>query len=551
MQEKIWILSIESLDENDQPQTLRFSSARYTSPEGDYYDVRLKQPCLFSTNAFTGSVINTASRSGYGEAVLLNLDQGLNYIADHSVNGRKLSLKLVEEGVDREIVSGTVRNIVFNDGTVSIRLRDFQEQLDEADPEVYYKGNNISPNGVEGTPDGLLGSIKPKVFGSVSNAEPYLVNPVKLIYEYDSLSRPAILNAVYDRGVALSFHRSVTTLSELYDIVVPSGKYVIHKGFFKLGAPPTGTVTFDAEGVYSKAGDVFSNIASRQGFFVDGTSVSLLNTTGVIGLYIKETVNTSQILDDICISCGAYWSFTSTGDIFVRLLEKPELETTLNIFPYSIISIQRTSIGSGENGVPVYKFETEYDSIETVQTDLAAIVSDSRKERLANQFRTFVVENQSVKKRNPLAEPVKIKSLFRNKQSAEVMSNRLLTLFQVRRDRVSAELRLDQETVSALNIGKTVKIYSEKLGYDAGANFVILGYTIDAKLNKVSIDLWGYTNGSGSFNLKVSENGSVLLIDNKYGYLLTSDINTVKMNSILKTNNGALLIGPDYKLAIE
>mgnify|MGYP007026937583 CR=1 FL=1 len=93
--------------------------------------------------------------------------------------------------------------------------------------------------------------------------------------------------------------------------------------------------------------------------------------------------------------------------------------------------------------------------------------------------------------RHPLSEELEIETALRTLAAAETQAVRLQTLLGVRRDTLTATVRLDEITAGAVDIGTVINLISYKLGYSAGKNFIVLGYTLDARLSRVELDLFG------------------------------------------------------------
>lgn len=494
MVEKIWLLTVEALDEVNNPITLRFSSGYYNDPLGNYYDDRIQQPALFTLGVYTGNVIQTGSRSGFGETVLVNLDGGLDYLADYAVDGRVSVLSLVDElGVVTPIIEGTVQQLVFSEREISVRLRDPQESFSEDHPANEYLGNNILPNGLEGVEGDIKGQVKPKVYGQVRNAEPKLVNTSQLIYQVHDLTITPLVSVsvleVYDRGVMLTKHNHYTTLADFLAAGVPSGHYATYEGYFKLGSSPTGTVTCDVDSSKFLLGDVFELIVMEGGFTFDHSDKTSLNLLGSVGIYHIDNRTTASMLDLLSMSVGAYWYFE--GNVVKAKQLVAPITTTSQIQDYEIVSISRDSLGSGENGLPVYKIKLKADKVETVQNDLAGAVDDVYRARVAVQFREAIAESMAVKTRHPLSKEIEVETALRSLTDAQVQANRIQTLLGVRRDTVRATVRLSQEQYDNIAIGRQITLFSYKYGYSSGKNFVVLGYTINAKLLRVELELWG------------------------------------------------------------
>lgn len=514
MLERIWLIEIEALDETDTPVDLTFASGDYTSPEGIYYDNRIKQPALYTSSAYAGDLVKSGSRSAYGEAVLVNPDGELDYLANYSLDGRGMTVSLRDEFGDiTPLIFGTVGSTTFSDTTISIRLRDPQEILNLDDPEQYYLGNNILPNGLEGVEDDIKGRIKPKVIGVVLNAEPVLVNTARLIYQVQSLPIATTIDAVYDRGVLLAKHTTYTTLSDFLAVNVPSGKYADYQGYFKLGTSATGDVTVDVSTNIRKSGDVFSYIASRQGYVTTVDSMAELNQLGDVGFYIRDKKKTSDMLDMIARSIGGYWVINADQSLTAKQLTPPKEISDVSIFDYQILNISRQALGAGGNGLPIYNVVVRSDKIEKTQTDLAGAVLDERKARLAEPYRESVSTLDFVQQRHPLSETLIVETVLRDSSKGLDLADRLSRLLSKRRDSISVEVRLDEEITSKIAIGNTVFLQSKKLGYSDGALFTILGFTLDARLSKATLFLWGNSNINGGFGLLTGSGISTLLVD--------------------------------------
>lgn len=495
MQERIWLLTIEALDSSDTPTVLRFSSGDYTDSSGNYYDLRLKQPCLYTNTAYFGSVIQTTSQVGYGEAVLVNTDRGLDYLADYAVDGRVMTLSLLMEstGTIETVLTGSVQSLRFEDSTISVQLRDEQAILDNPHPYTSYLGDNILPGGVEGLASDIKGNQKPTVYGKVRNMEPILVNTVNRIYQvHDHSKNPNVdVIAVYDRGVLLTLHTTEADLASLFSVNPPAGYYSKFGGYFRLGVPPNGVLTVDVDAALVDAGDVVELILSEVGCTLSPQSKTLLNTeSGDIGFLLSTEQPTSFMLNTVAQGVGGYWFVDTNKVVTFGLLESPS-SAQVELYDYQIISISRSATGAGSNGLPVHKVKLKTDKVELVQTDVAAGADESVRARVKNQWREAVFENPATKVRHPLSEEIVIETALRDFTDSEAQAQRIQQLLGVRRDIVSVVARVDDEVLAALSIGSTVKVTSYKLGYSAGKNFTIIGYTLNAKLSRVELDLFG------------------------------------------------------------
>lgn len=486
----IWLLEMDALDGSDVATTLRFSSAEY--PRQAYqWSARIKQPGLFKTKAL-GSVVPGSGKSGYGETVLNNNDGGLNYLADYAVDGRAATIYLMDsEYTRRTVLRGTVEALIFDNTDVSVRMRDPYKRLDVSHPQSVYGGTNVLPAGVDGVSSDIAGKNIPRCYGAPRNVAPILVNTSRYIYQACDRSTSSIIS-VFDRGVALTADTPYASLSDLQaaEGTPDPGYYRAYQGYFRVGSTPTGQVTADVNSTTLQLGAVFSLIASEAGFTVSDTDVAALTTT--VAIFLTSVRNTSDLLTLLADSCGGYWAVDSTGVLRFGQLLAPS-SPSLTLTDSSVRKVTRTAVGAGPNGLPYKKVTLNADPVETVQTDLAAVVSAARVARLASRFRSSVQVASALQiARHPLAMELMIDTALRFTTSGTTQSTRLRDLFAVRRDSVTVEASMTSDLAASMTIGTVVTLQTNKLGYNLSPRtMTILGYQLDARSGRVSVDLWG------------------------------------------------------------
>lgn len=475
-----WTLTIQARDEDNQPQTLRFSLGRYMDAEDNFYDPRILQPGLYEAGLYAGQLLQQG-RSGYGETTLVNTDGGLDYLANYAVDGREMVLAL--DGVPQ--VVGTVARLAFSDDEVSVVLRDPLEPLRSPHPMETYAGNNVLPNGLEGTEDDIAGEPKPLVLGEARNAQPVLINTALLIYQVSSLADCEI-QAVYDRGVTLDNGGAYTSLAQLQSIAPAAGEFRAYQGFLRLGSTATGTVTVDAEQADPRAGAVAQALATARGYTLHDDDVAALNTYGAVRFYITNDTNTLELLDRIAESIGGWLSVQSDQALRLGTWEAPA-PTELAVHDYAIQTVSRSATGAGPGGLPVWRVNIDCDRIETVQEDLAGDVDNARRARLAKQTRRVVATSEAVRDRHPLAGEITINSVLASYSQSQAVANRVLELLSVRRDTVQVE------AVEALlpAVGGNLTLITPRQGYGNGRAMRVTGYRLDAQTNELSLNLWG------------------------------------------------------------
>lgn len=475
-----WTLTIQALDEENTPQTLRFSLGIYLDDDDNFYDPRILQPGLYEAGLYAGQLLQQ-SRSGYGETTLVNADGGLDYLADYAVDGREMILAFA--GVPQ--VTGTVARLAFSDTEVSVVLRDPLEPLRSPHPMETYAGDNLLPNGLEGTEDDIAGEPKPLVFGEVRNAQPVLVNTAQLIYQVSSLA-DCTVTAVYDRGVALDNGGVYTSLAQLQNTAPDPGDFRAYQGYIRIGDNAEGTLTVDAEQSDPRAGAVAQSLAAARGYTLHASDVATLNAYGAVRFYLTTETNTLELLDRIAESIGGWLAVQP--DQLLRLGDWEAPESTDNaIRDYSIETISRSATGAGDNGLPVWRVTLECDRIETVQDDLESNVSEARRARLARQTRRVVATDQSVQDRHPLAGEIIINSVLASYAQNQGVAQRVLALLSVRRDSVQVEtLEAPLPTV-----GGNLTLITPRHGYGNGRAMRVTGYRLNAQTDELSLNLWG------------------------------------------------------------
>ncbi len=482
----LWAVDIAALDGSNAAETLRFASGDYTQVESGpahyYYDLRLIQPALFQVRANTGPILPNGGRSSIGQVELLNTDGGLDYLADYAVDGRAMTVRQIVDGTPSTFLTATVERMTFSGQRVIFTLRDPLAALDDAIAANAFAGNNVLPDGVEGTADDIGGTRKPLVFGSIINASPVLVNTSKLIYQVHDGSDVTV-TAVRDRGVALTFESTATDLTDLLTTAPAAGYWRTFEGYISLGSAAQ-SITCDAARDDIGAGDVFDELATLAGFAFNATDIAAVNALGDVGLYVTADTTYKAAMESIAHGCGSYFALDDGGEIRVIALAAPAA-ADISVEDWQLATLDRPAVGSGSNGLPIYKVTVQADAVATVQTDVAA--SAVNPARYASEYRSAVATDTAIKTRHPLSAELIIPSPLRDLADAQAVADNLLPLLKMRRDVVECGVKnLD---VSELFVGATVTVNTTRLGYPR--SFVLLGWRLDANANRTYLNLWG------------------------------------------------------------
>ena len=481
-----WLLTIEARDGAGDPVTLRYSDGHYPDASARLWVPRIAQPGLYREGMFTGDLVKVA-RSGAGETVLINADGALDDLVDYAVDGREVVLSNVQDGVETVALRGTAAGLVFSRGQVTLTLREPQALLQVDHPHETYAGDNVLPDGLEGTEDDIQGQVKPRVYGDVRNASPVLVNSSRLIYQVSS--RPdCTVSAVYDQGAALVDGGAYADLAELESVAPVAGEFRAYQGYVRLGDSPVGSVTVDAACSTTLAGAAMAAIALEAGYVLEAADAAALDTVGAVGIYLTGSATTAALLDRLAVSVGGYWRIDAAGVIRAQVLEAP-VAPVMTLADHQITDISRSATGAGANGLPAWKVVVTADRVETTQTDLAGSVDEARKARMANETREATAQREAVQARHPLADDLSVTSDLRSLSDAQAVAERLADLLSVRRDRVTLTARLSQAV--ALELGQTITVVTPRLGYRAGRTMIVVGREFNALRGRMTIELWG------------------------------------------------------------
>jgi len=490
----VWIATISVLNASNAAETLRFSDGAYTDASWNYYEARMHQPAIIKVSPEDGGTFNIFSTAAFGEIDLENIDGGLDYLADYALDGGLCVLSLVDAGVVTNYLTAIISTMHERDSHIFLTINNLNEVLAKPHPFEKYTGANVLPDGLEGVLGDIKGNIKPKVFGTVTNATPVAVNTSREIYQFSS-RQTCTVSMIYDMGLALALGTTFTyaNLASFQTTVPTAGTFNRCAGYVRLGTTAVGTITGDAfDGSYLAPGNVFEAVISevtRISVSLNSASKAALNISGEVGIYVNSEESTASILNKIVVSIGAFWYFKAS--VIFAGYTTLATTATLEFNDYEIEMAERTATGIGSNGLPISTVKVKYNKIETVQapTELAGAVTAARQAALANEFRTVTSTDAAVLTRHPMSETVEIESYLLTEGTAQAVSDRLLLNFKSRCDIVS--IAANVITIPDLTLGIGVKIITPKLGYSAGKILTLIGYEIDAKLKKITMELIG------------------------------------------------------------
>lgn len=479
-----------------------------------HYEGRIQQPAnivrtMFSSNATTGR-----SQIGFGNLVLLNNDGGLDYLLNYSFAGRPITIRLGDvqqnsNGVPNwvTLLRGTMEQAELSWQKVTIRVRDRLLDLAKPIQQTRYAGNNALPAGLEGVADDLKGKPKPLVFGSVWNVAPPCVNTDRRIYQLHAGSAIQSVGEVYDRGAPLTTGAAYASQADMEANVPAAGQYRLWNdatagAFIRLGSAPTGLVTCDVKrgaAISNRTvGQLFNSILLAAG--IPSSDISSSDITALdaaapyeTGVYAgwQDDVTPLQLLDELCISAGAWYGVDATGIFRVGRVELPTGASVGTITATDIIKIERVASRDPGVGIPAWKVKVGYKKLYNVQTDLAATVADARKSYFSNEYRRVEASDASVKTANVLSPEMEFLTSLTSDADATTEASRLLTIYKARRDMYEVTVRVDSALASILDLGKIITMQVNRFGMSAGKKFLIIGIRNNMRGYQFDLTLWG------------------------------------------------------------
>jgi hypothetical protein len=531
----VYLIEVDAYNFTTQAiERLRYATQGFNAPDAPgYYQGRVMTPPDFGRFLLAPGATSGTNTVTPGDVVLANNDRALDGLRDYGIGGQSIRI-LIGHTTDNytgfiPLASGRVEQVLFDlvvgqnttTDTVTLRFRDRLLDFSLPIQNHRYLGNNVAPDGVEGGDD-LKSKPVPLMWGKVYNVTATNVNAYKDIYQVAE-NQISTLVQVYDAGELLTPGPSYSSLAALQDdaqIPTPGyfRSYIGSEGsYFRLGATPKGTITFDAiEGATAadwSAGQVAFRILTSKGglnpseiSMEDLTVLDALNQNSV-GIYVGDESNIQTPIDAILSSIGAAGGFDRLDVFRMRRINLPLIENAtavlrapitsskLAVDEIRVISVRFIPTNDPDKGVPTYEQTINYRKNYTVQAGngLASQALDDQTfvNFVGSEFRTTVRDAAWVKVGNPLAIKKSMDSLLTESLAADEECERQLTLYSGRRDFIELEVSLNFDVIAAIDIGDVVMLYIPAYGYDAGQPMLLTGMIYNTSRNVLTIEAWG------------------------------------------------------------
>ncbi|HYC64939.1 MAG TPA: hypothetical protein VEC14_09425, partial [Reyranellaceae bacterium] len=453
-------------------RTLRYSGAPYTTaatdtPASTPYDHRL-QRLTVERRLDGGGLLGGLARV-FGELELLAVDGGLDSVAsDYALSGRPARFKMgpsTRPCADFGPVATLRMGLPWlSRDTLRIALEDYATRLNQPVQGTVYAGTG----GLEGGTD-LAGRPKPLTYGYVSSVSAPLVDSARLIYQVHDGQVQGV-PAVYDRGVSLTQGADYASFADLLATSPSLGQYRVYKpsGFIRLGSTPAGEVTFDVEGDASGGfvatpADILKRLLRRRLYDTEIDFVSLAQLGADLpyaaGLWIPpEAIALEEVIRAWAESLGGWAGFNRFGGLGAGIFTAPTGGAAFYLAERDLDALDREALPAELSPV-VWRVSVGYRRNYTVQTDLAASVTEARRSFAANEYRWAVAEDTGVLSRYLGAQELVITGPYKDLASAQAEATRLLAFWNQPRAlyRVVTgltALRLDLGAVVSLDINR-------------------------------------------------------------------------------------------------
>lgn len=507
-------------------KTLCFATQGFTSKPTDDPANTHFAPAVIEAGNFSQYLINSLvtdgrSRIGVGVVTLANVG-ALDAMSEYGLDGREI---VIRRGVIGQaypptwetLLTGTMEQAEFTLSRVSVRIRDRQAEVaDKAYQETKYAGSNSgSPlSGVEGVAEDLKGKPKPVLYGKARNLPVPMVNSAKLTFQI-SHRQISSIDAVYVGGLAISAGTGHGSLDDLQGATVGAGTYDYYLGsgsdgaYFRLGTAPDNVVTCDATQGGSAADRTAAQIAQVillakgvDGGDIDTDSVDDLDTANdaVIGIWTgTEERRTGDVLDEVLGSVGGYWATDANGTYFFGRLEAPSGTPVLSLGDADLLessgeAVERLSAKTDDRGLPAWRINFRYQKNYRVQDGgdvVPAVTSQERRAQLAEEWRTVISEDASVKTKHLLAPEKTVTSLIDDATAAATEAQRLRDMYKVKRDFLRVRVPPSRLAGTVLKLGDVIELDRARFDWDGGKLFRVMGITNEFGINQTTLELWG------------------------------------------------------------
>ena len=499
-----WLLLAQPYDEAiTATRSLYFSDLGFTttpaeSPANTYWDRRIEVPLVVGQSLFAGSDAGGRSEVSIGQITLANHDGALDALAGYDWDGRLIEVRTT--AVERPsladffvVFSGTAERLVPGD-EIAIEVRDLQILLEEP----YQPARFLGTGGVEG-PAEYKDRRKPRLVGVARQFSPLLLNEPSQVWCFGDgpLGGPLV---VCDAGVALTFNADYASYAALIAATIIAGAYGTCNalGLLRLGVPPSGVLTLDAEGA-KPAGTVLKRFADIAVHVIDAATtlaptdfatgtVTALNALcpQTLGHWYdgSSDLTARHVLDDLAQSIGAHYGFDDSRKLVLGRLDAPALVADVSFGERGLLEL-RPLPAERRLKTQIVRWGRRHRPLQ--DQDIAGSITGSARQAFIEEWRQERDTSASVAAASLLALEESLESAFDNAADALAEAQRRVALHGPRRAAFEATV----EFVPGIRPGLTVQITDPRFGLSAGRRFRVMRVERRAAEQEITMELWG------------------------------------------------------------
>lgn len=462
-----------------------FHTTPTDTPPRTWFDPRLRQAPQLARVMFESVGSFGATRASLGSVELVNEDGALDeLLTDWAFDGRRMTVRAGDVSAPHStwpvIMTATLSGVQSAGTALSVDIRDRLVDLDAWD-RPQYAGDNVAPNGVEGTPTDLKGQYKPWLFGRGLNLPVKAVNTSKLIYEVSA--RPCTVTRALDNGKDLTMAAPYSSLADMITTAPTAGQARAFGGYIRLGSTPVGPITVYAETAEKTATGLLREIALLAGIPPADISADALPNTAVVGVLADGETTPRAVMDALASSVGAWYGFDRQSQLRMQRIDAPTGMPVAVWGESEQLTLQVASVST-----PAWRVSVRYARNYTVQSTTAGGADPVQQAWVAEEYRTVTAQDETIKTLWPNALDQIFDTVLTDQVAAQAEADRLFALYRVRRIRASVEIPAVE--LGAADLGTIDGVDTDRYGL-AGKPLLVVGLDTGFASGRAKLVLWG------------------------------------------------------------
>lgn len=510
----IYVAKISYKDSGGTAQTAYFTSGQgwrtrsSDTPASTFIEGRLIDPGSVRRSMFRDAAAFGPIESGYGAAVLLNPDGGLDEWRNYFVAGNDYEVFALTDhgeasGTWTSVVKLKMRFVQIDQQRMTIALRDRLQELETPLAKNFFAGTGL----LEG--QSYVANVrKPWGVGDCFMCDPILIDVpggTHLVYVVHDGAYDSATVGRYERYGGTNFSRDANYTSEaaLFSTPPTGASYAKRwptGGAVAIGSGRTGTITADISfgGTTDKlAHRCLEACALRAGISSGDISSSDLTTldsspTVNSGYYVRDAETALSVMGKLANGAGLWFGFDRTGVLRFGKVDTYSGSAAYAFTEYNTVKDSIVRDVSGGLTAPIWsltlRWRKRWRPLDNLK-DTALITGQD----LMMPWDEYNVTDSTTLTRNPHAQSIVRDSYSLNLDlvaSPSTEASRQLTLFKALRAvyRVTARISTSLLTI---DLGSTVSLTHSRFGLTSATNFKVIGVEFDFGSDRATYILWG------------------------------------------------------------